>query len=275
MTTAQQLALLTREEQAVPCIRGHALWGRHLDDCDSTVADVNQLEVCTGCAPAPARVGRLCDRCYHVALEGLPRIGEHVAHGWTLIRPSITRAAGERVDASQEWRLPWNENARETVDLAYGQLCDMVKNHATELAVTPPGILVRAWVRDLDVYRFPTGTGSVREVEAYLGEVIAWEKGHAVAIAALPTAGVWVDELDDLLRRVRGQFPMDPPRPRRMPGLVCPTCGAARVYLHDAGTDHPYLMCGVRSSTHETGSGCNQTWEGEDIVHVITEGAAA
>jgi hypothetical protein len=271
MTTAQQLALLTREEQAVPCARRHTLG--HLDDCPGLFSP------CLGCVFTPADVGHLCAPCYSTVRYSLRAIGEHIIHGWSTLIPSITKApAPERVQSSRGWRLPWAEESEALLHAAYGTLASEAVWHAHMLAVDPPAGLHPATLTDRDITRIPvrdlTDTVGVRR---YVEVVVQWELARTRPIVerAAGTAADLYETVVTLAKQLKGRFPMDPRGPELIKGLVCPICNAARIYLHGAGTEEPYLMCGVKDTRNREGSGCHSTWHGADIKHVITEGAAA
>ncbi|MCJ1687771.1 hypothetical protein [Rathayibacter sp. VKM Ac-2927] len=224
MTTLQQLALLTAAPTITPCARHHAARDVHADDCPGT-------DVCHGCYPAAARYGHLCGPCYSRIRYWL-RYGHELAmHAFTLRTPSLgsSLAQTDRVDSTRAWRLPFNEQAVEATDLFFGQLADVVKNHATELHVAPPAFLFDRWRRDEDINGFPKDT-DLGKADVLLAELIRFELAHGPKIAALDTIVVWYDELAEMIRTLRGRFPIDPPptRPRTVP---CPVCDQHRLVI--------------------------------------------
>ena len=271
MTTAQQLALLTREEQTTPCARRHPL-GHH-DDCPGL------LSPCLGCVFKPADIGHLCAVCYSTVRYSLRSIGEHIVHGWSTLIPSITKApASERVQSSRGWRLPWADESEAILHAAYGQLASDVVWHAHMLTVEPPEHLHPATLTDREIVRIPVrDLTDLTGVRRYVGAVIQWEllRTKSIVERSAGTAVDYLETLSVLNRQLKGRFPMDPRGPELAKGLVCPVCGCTRVYLHGAGSEDPYLMCGVAATRNREGSGCHTTWRGDPVTHLITEGAAA
>jgi hypothetical protein len=257
MTTAQQLALLAREEPVMPCARLHAARGRHLDGCDTD---------CAGCLPAAARYGLLCGPCYSRIRYWLRYGHELVMHAFTLRHPSLGSALGRtdvRVDSSRAWQLPFNENAVEATDLFFGQLADVVKNHATELRIAPPGFLFDMWRKDQDVPGFPRHT-DLGKADVLLSELVRFELTHGPKIAALPTVTVWYEELEQMVRTLRGRFPVEAPptRPRSVP---CRVCGQHQLEITRT-VESESIRCRYCHWTPETPAVTDE---------LITEGAAA
>lgn len=258
MTTLQQLALLTAAT-TTPCARLHTARDRHDDDCPG-------LDVCTGCQPAPARYGRLCGPCYSRIRYWLRYGHELVMHAFTQRTPGLgsSLTQTDRVDSSRTWQLPFNEAAVTATDLFFGQLADVVKNHASELHIAPPGFLFDRWRRDQDVPGFPKDT-DLGKADVLLSELIRFELAHGSKIAALDTIVVWYEELSDMVRTLRGQFPIDPPpvRPRTVP---CPVCDQHRLVIRRTVDDVETIRCDYCQWTPSTDV------ETDDV---LTEGAPA
>jgi hypothetical protein len=202
MTTVQQLAL-----SKTPCVRDHTIPGVHFDGCVDTV--------CTGCQPAEARYGLLCGACYFRMWDWLRDGHALVMNAFDRRTPGLGSSVGrsDRVDSSRTWRLPFDEDAVDATDTFFGQLADVVKNHARELHVAPPGFLFDRWRRDEDVPGFPQGTDLLK-ADVLLSELIRFEFTHASKIANLYTIVVWYDELESMVKALRGRFPIEMPKPR-------------------------------------------------------------
>ena len=236
MTTVQQLAL-----SKTPCIRDHMIPGVHVDGCTDTT--------CTGCQPAEAARGRLCLRCYSTLRYNLHASLPIMTHALNQRYRSIPAFNYDAVRVSGgngPARLPINDVAIEMTDSFYADLANYVTDHARKIHQAPPPSVFRALERDRNITGFTSGA-SLAEAYNLTLWLVQWELAYSLDIAALPEVGVWWADLSEMLRTLRGRFPIEKPKPRPS-RLACRRdgigCGHGPVNVtYDAKTDDFTVEC--------------------------------
>jgi hypothetical protein len=208
------------------CIRDHAARGRHVaDPCDLG-------DECTGCRPALAEVGVLCGSCAARVFWAVDEAPDVLAHLRAQIVPdSIVATDRERVSGSSSARLPLRVSPLEDADLLYATLASWCTDHARRLGLRPPGTVQVYFDADVDVRGIPAGW-SPEQAFSLGRSVCGFLAKHHELIAHLPHAGIYHDDLVDLVGRLRSRYRLNQPTARRYRPRPCPLCGEVRVLVH-------------------------------------------
>lgn len=149
-------------------------------------------------------------------------------------------AQGSRVSGSKEIPLPLNAQALEDANGLYAQLANWAVSHARALNVTPPASVL-GWFRlDRDCDGFPSWATS-EDAAALVSAIVNWLGIWDAAIAELPSAGVYWDDIQELIeptaKRYKAQIRVDV-----VAAEDCPVCTKKRTVIVNEDPDTGEIM---------------------------------
>jgi hypothetical protein len=178
------------------CVIGHDLKGVHDPDCLTMTLPADVAPACEGCAPAEARYGHLCGKCFE-------------------------RVSGGGFKAP----LPLQAQALEDANDLYVQLMSWMISHARSNGLRPP-VLALGYARlDQDAQGLPSWS-TPATARDYVQSLVDWYGKHELVIAGGPPASVqaWVDDLGEMLRTLNGRYPQAPRRTQPAAPRPCDVC---------------------------------------------------
>lgn len=208
------------------CIMNHTIRGRHDPDCLTMTLPADIAPDCEGCAPAEARYGNLCGKCFGRTRFLLGQTPDLIAHILPQVIPSMAIASGERVSGGGfKAPLPLQAQALEDANDLYAQLMNWMISHARSNGLRPP-VLALGYARLDDDARGLPSWSTPATARDYVQSLADWYGKHELVIAGGPPASVqaWVDDLGEMLRTLNGRYPQAPRRTQPAAPRPCEIC---------------------------------------------------
>jgi hypothetical protein len=219
-------------ETTEACIRGCALYGQHLTDCEDQAT-------CKGCLPRRAQYGHLCHTC-HRRLELMLHDAPTVVAWLTgnLASGGSGSSDDPHVTGSRELPLPIKAGIFDERQA----ICDALAAWADDIAET------------LGV------SGPIRhDVENDCRFLRTW----LTSIERLDPIGDWWEELAEHTSNAHALAPWRPPV-RRIPAIRCPRCSEVNLVIYGGESDVTCQSC--KSMMTE-----NEFWIWENVLQVNEE----
>ena len=226
------------------CIMNHTIRGRHDPDCLTMTLPADIAPDCEGCAPAEARYGHLCGKCFGRTRFLLGQTPDLIAHILPQVIPSTAIATGERVSGGGfKAPLPLQAQPLEDANDLYAQLMNWMISHARSNGLRPP-VLALGYARLDDDARGLPSWSTPATARDYVQSLVDWYGKHELVIAGGPPASVqaWVDDLGEMLRTLNGRYPQAPRRKDSAAHRPCPTCDMREVRVRWYG-DEAQVVC--------------------------------
>jgi predicted RNA-binding Zn-ribbon protein involved in translation (DUF1610 family) len=135
----------------------------------------------------------------------------------------------ERGETLPEWTAPMRITAADDADELFSQLVDWATNWADVLEAPAPSVLRMIWLnRAAGVQGFKAGT-SPQGAHALTRTISMWLALRHDAILSQSAAGVYFENVADIVGALRARYPMAPKPPRRASHRPCPVCGEFEV----------------------------------------------
>lgn len=206
-------------ETTAACIRGCAIYRRHLVDCEGTDAAGRE---CRGCLPSRATNGLLCPTC-HRRLE-LMLTDAPVVYRW--LTGNLAAGSGA-ARAHEDYERGGTPDLPTPLKLAILDQRDLLADQLTE------------WVDEWCEKHGLTGPGR-HDVETDADYLLTWLPG----IERLDWIGDWWETIAETMSLAHAMAPWRP-AVRRLPGVPCPGCGETHLVIYGGESDVSCSSCRI------------------------------
>lgn len=176
------------------------------------------------------------------------RAMEHLTGAADLTSHILTRIAGggagngPKVGGGDKATIPINDTAVDDANAIYVLLLKWSMGHSRALHVAPPAIAL-GWSRlEEKPNGFPSWATPV-DAHVLVASVVDWLMAWDEAIAQLPIAPIYWDDLDDELRKIRKRWMPEAPKVQVFATRDCPSCGKRKTVVVNLDDESNAVVC--------------------------------